>query len=301
MTIEYHDLGSFQDAYLDYLEGLRDGPPQPEHLPPGLRRDAEAFINSITAARGIDPYASRPSIEQLLASRSVVADPTETLREVLQDHLRATVDTNALVVPDSASIAAELGSALLIQARGMRMHAVPETGSADLGETIGQRTEDIANVFNAFPDCHAVLYTTTSEQPLAVVLDRVDAYDAVETPSGQPRPPRLPRAPVPATFACEMWLKNLIPEFQPVTPGLLGRPSVLRDPGLDTPHLARRALAEVSAEGRRARIDAKRATWPVFGDEQAPVLAEILDQVQIGSLPTDAYESHIERLVAQAT
>ena len=299
MTIKFHDLGSFQDAYLDYLEGERDEPPKPEHLPPEHRPDAEAFVKSITAARGIDPYASRPSIEQLMASRNVVADPTEMLGEALQDYLRATVDTNALVTADSASITAELGSVLLIQARGLRMRAVPETGSADLGETIGGRTEDIANVFDAFPDCHAVLYTTTSQEPLGVVLDRADAYEALETPSGQPQPPRLPRTPAPATSACETWLRQLIPDFQPVTPGLLGR-SVLRDPGLDTRHFARQALAEVSAAGRRARIDAKRATWTVFGDELAPHLVEILDQAQTGSLPVDAYESRIKRLAAQA-
>ena len=299
MTIEYQDLGSFQDAYLDYLEGERNEPPKPDQLPLEHRRDAEAFVKSITAARGIDPYASRPSMEQLMASRNVVADPTETLGKALQDHLRATVDSYALVAADSASIAAELGSVLLIQARGLRMRAVPETGSADLGEMIGGRTEDIANVFDAFPDCHAVLYTTTSQEPLGVVLDRVDAYEALETPSGQPQPPRLPRMPVPATSACEMWLRQLIPDFRPVTPGLLGA-TVLRDPGLDTRHFARQALAYVSNAGRRARIDAKRTTWTVFGDGLVPHLAEILDQAQTGSLPVDAYESHIERLVAQA-
>ena len=298
MTIEYHDLGSFQDAYLDYLEGEREEPPNPDQLPPEHRRDGEAFVKSITAARGIDPYASRPSIEQLMASRNVVADPTETLGEALQDHLRATIDPNAQVTADSASISAELGSVLLIQARGMRMHAVPETGSADLGETIGGRTEDIANVFDAFPDCHAVLYTTTSPEPLAVVLDRVDAYEALETPSGQPQPPRLPRTPVPATSACETWLRQLIPDFQPVTPGLLA--PTLRDTGLDTLRFARQALAHVSDAGRRARIDAKRSTWTVFGDELVPHLAELIDQAQTGSLPVDAYESHIERLAAQA-
>ena len=298
MTIEYRDLGSFQDAYLDHLEGDRDEPPKPEHLPPEHRRDAAAFIKSITAARGIDPYASRPSIDQLVASRKVVADSMKTLGEVLQDYLRATVDANALVTPDSASGAAGLRSTLLIQALGMRMHAVPETSSADLSEAIGGRTEDIANVFNAFPDCLAVLYTTTTEEPLAVVLDRGDAYEAVETPSGQPQPPRLPRTPMLATSACEMWLRNLIPDFQPVTPELLG-PSVPHGPRLDASHFARCALAEVSAAGRRARIDAKRATWTVFNEDLAPDLALILDQGQTGPLSVEAYESHIERLMAQ--
>ena len=68
MTIEHDDLSRFQDAYLDYLEGARDEPPALEDLPGEQRRAAEAFIKSITAARGVDPRASRPSIEQLLES-----------------------------------------------------------------------------------------------------------------------------------------------------------------------------------------------------------------------------------------
>ena len=66
MTIEHDDLRRFKDAYLDYLEGDRDDPPALEDLPEEQRPTAEAFIESITAARGVDPYASRPSIEQLL-------------------------------------------------------------------------------------------------------------------------------------------------------------------------------------------------------------------------------------------
>ena len=68
MNSDHDDLSKFQDAYLDYLEGDRDEPPVLEELPEEQRRAAKAFIDSITAARGVDPYASRPSIEQLLAS-----------------------------------------------------------------------------------------------------------------------------------------------------------------------------------------------------------------------------------------
>ena len=111
---------------LDYLEGDRDAPPTPEDLPEDQRRAAKAFIDSITAARGVDPYASRPSIEQLLASRSQTSDRISELGELLQDHLRLTVDPRALVTPDAASTAVGLASALVIQARGMRIRVVPE-------------------------------------------------------------------------------------------------------------------------------------------------------------------------------
>ena len=66
MTTKYRDLADFQDAHLDYLEGDRDLPPNIEHLPPEHRPDAAAFVKSITASRGIDPYAARPPLEQLL-------------------------------------------------------------------------------------------------------------------------------------------------------------------------------------------------------------------------------------------
>ncbi len=61
------DLSSFLERYLDYLENAREEPPAIEALPEEQRPMAESFIHSIRAARGIDPYASRPSIEQLLA------------------------------------------------------------------------------------------------------------------------------------------------------------------------------------------------------------------------------------------
>ena len=49
-----------ETTYLDYLEGNRDESP----LSPNAA--AEAWVESITTARGVDPDANRPSIEQLL-------------------------------------------------------------------------------------------------------------------------------------------------------------------------------------------------------------------------------------------
>ena len=163
MTSERDNLSKFRDAYLDFLEGSRDEPPVLEDLPEEQRRAAKAFIDSITAARGVDPYASRPSIEQLLASRYQTNGRTRELGEVLQNHLRLTVDHRALVTPDAASAAVGLASALVIQARGMRIRVVPEASSEDLDYALTRRAEDIARVFSNFPDTHAVLFTTTLE------------------------------------------------------------------------------------------------------------------------------------------
>jgi hypothetical protein len=53
-------------AYLDFLEG-HGQPPVLDDLSAGDRRQAEILIDAMRAGRGIDPHASTPSIEELLA------------------------------------------------------------------------------------------------------------------------------------------------------------------------------------------------------------------------------------------
>ena len=299
MNSERDDLDRFRNAYLDYLEGARGEPPALEELPEDERPTAESFIASITATRGIDPYASRPSIEQLLAWRSQANDKTGGLREVLEDHLRNTVDHRAMVTTDPASVAMGLASALEIQARGMRIRVVPETTSENLDYALTRRAEDIYRVFSAFPETHAVLYTTLGQTPVAVVVDRGDVQGAIETPSGEMREPRLRRSVAASGTACEVWLRGLIPEFQPLGTNLLesaaGPESALN------PHLlARKVVGEVSTAGARARIEAKQDTWRDFGDMEAERLADLVQEAQLGQLSEEDYKSRIDELVVMA-
>ena len=252
---------------------------------------------SITAARGIDPHASRPSIEQLLRSRT--SDPASKLGAALQDHLRLTVDSRALVEPDVASATVGLASTLVIQARGMRMRVVEEENSQNLDRALASRAEDIAKVFSAFPDSHAVLYTTTAQGTHAVVLDRGDVHGAIETPSGERRAPRLRRSIAKATIACEVWLKGIIPEFEPLSTDLLESASA-PELALDPLHLATKVVGEVTSAGFRARIEAKRTTWQDFGDMEAHCLADIVQEAQRGDLTEEIYKSHLDEMVRRA-
>ena len=66
-------MGNYDDpvdvvmlAFLDYLDGTAPRPAL-DHLSDEDRRRAETLMNSLKAGRGIDPHASRPSIEALLA------------------------------------------------------------------------------------------------------------------------------------------------------------------------------------------------------------------------------------------
>ena len=100
-------LSKFRAAYLDYREGQSDEPPSLEGLSGRDRRAAEAFVESSQAAAGIDPHASIPSLEKLLAGieqaqGSVVASeaeqapspPTDLTAAALKKQLR-----NAVGVP----------------------------------------------------------------------------------------------------------------------------------------------------------------------------------------------------------
>lgn len=57
----------FRSAYLDYLEGCRVEPPSMDCLNSKERRFAEEFIEFTEEAAGFDPYACRPSLEELVA------------------------------------------------------------------------------------------------------------------------------------------------------------------------------------------------------------------------------------------
>ena len=299
MIGERDDLSRFRDAYLDYLEGVRREPPAFEELPEGQRPVAESFVKSIMAARGVDPYASRPSIEQLLAWRSKTTDRAGDLGEALQDHLRHTIDSGATVASDPASAAMGLASTLVIQARGMRLRVVPETTSENLDYALIRRAGDISRVFSAFPETHAVLYTTMGQTPLAVMVDRGDVRGAIETPSGEIREPRLRRSLADSGTACEVWLRSLIPEFQPLSTNLL-ESAAAPESALNPYLIARKVVSEVSTAGARARIEAKQNTWRDFGDMEAERLADLVQEARRGQLSEEDYRSRIDELVVTA-
>lgn len=299
MTTEHDALRTFQEAYLDYLEGERDTPPPLDGLAGEQRRAAEAFVETIRAARGIDPYASRPPLEELLKSGFEPSAASRDLGKGLEEHLRQTVDPGSVVTVDAASAAAGLDSELVIQARGMRMRVVEETGSDDLGDALVRRADDIARVFRAFPDCHAVLYTTSGEGPRGVVLARGDVHVAIETPTGDTHSARLPRSVEAAATACEVWLKGLIPEFEPLGTDLF-ESATGSGLSLDAVELASEVVAEVSASGGRAKIEAKRETWSEFGDREIQHLATIVEEASSGGLSAEKYASRVDQLSEMA-
>ena len=300
MNSNPESLDHFRDEYLTYLEGGRDEPPPLDDLPEAVRRTAEAFVESITAARGVDPYASRPSIEQLLAGRISASDTIGAVREVLETHLRSTVDPRATVTPDVAAGALGLESELVIHARGMCLRMVRGSSSENLDSSLTTQADGIATVFAAFPDTDAILYATAGREPLGVVVDRGDVCRAIETPSGEHRDPRLRRSITDATSACATWLRGIIPEFEPLSVDRI-EPTAVPESVLNPYLLAATAVGEVSRAGSRARIEAKRATWGAFGNQEAQLLASIIEEAQSGLLSAEHYEARLDEIVGAVT
>lgn len=299
MTRAYDNLDEFRMAYLDYLEGYRDEPPAVDDLPREERQAAEAFIVSITASRGVDPYASRPSIEQLLAAGPPSVDRVKAIGMSLQAGLRVDVDQRAWVVSDVASVASGLASELVIHARGMRVRVVIELSSSDLDAGFAARVNDIAAVFGAFPDTNAVLYAYAGLDPCGVIVERSDVHDAVEIPSGASRAPRLRWPIADIETVCTSWVQNAIPTFEPPRVDLL-EAGIAHDSILDLGRLAARAVHEVSAAGGRAQITAKRAAWSALGEPEARQLADIVTEAQRGPMSEDRYRHCLDSIVGEA-
>lgn len=292
-------LDHFRDEYLSYLEGDRAEPPALADLPDAVRHTAEAFVESITAARGVDPYASRPSIEQLLAAHGSASETVGGFGEVLQTHLRSAIDPYAEVTPDVAAGALGLDSDLMIFARGMRLRMVRESSSEHLDSALPVQADGIAAVFSAFRDTDAVLYVTSGPEPLGVVVDREDVCPAIETPSGEHRDPRLRRPIADARSACATWLRSIIPEFEPLSIGRI-EPTPVPESVLNPFLLAAKSVGDVSEAGSRARIEAKRSTWEAFGNQEAQLLASLIEEVQSGQLSAEHYEARLEEIVDAA-
>lgn len=301
MTREHDRLRTFREEYLDYVEGLRPAPPSLASLSDEDRRRAEQWVKSLHAARGVDPYASRPSVDELLArararERSL---SDEELQAMLQSSLREGVDSRAVVARDPAAIAAGLASRLLVQARGTRLRVIVEPPGTDIDSAYRDRVTDIAAVFGMYPETRAVLLMTAGAVPEGAVVDRYDVVTAIETPSGERRPPRIRRPLTGAVTACRQFILEAVPVFRPFQ----YEESSAREPIselVDPVQLARASVEQVAVAGRRARVDAKRSAWGEFGQAESSLLCELIRDAMLGSFAEDDFRERLYEIVDAA-
>lgn len=200
-------------AFLDYLEGA--GPrPALDHLTDRDRWRAEALMDSLKAGRGIDPHASRPSVEALLTGTrlagllpaantmtSDVADPI-TIQDVLgrvDDRARADID------PGCAGGVTVVYSYLDLRARFFLI-------DADTPIINEETRAVIETIFDTDPDTSLVgVVAALSDDLLTRVLSVNDVGHTVTTPRGEPHTRWEP--PQPLALATRHLLEQCAPEW----------------------------------------------------------------------------------------
>jgi hypothetical protein len=200
-------------AFVAYLEGDARRLAL-DHLTDEDRRLAEALMESLVAGRGIDPHASRPSLETLLAGTQVAellpamnsaivdaADPT-TAQQVLRDaDRRAHVDID-FGSPDRATV---VYSYLDFRARFLLVQATEPTVTEEVVDLVRA-------LFDYDPDTVRVGVVAARNRELETrVLSADEVGHTITTPHGEPHTRLEP--PLPLALAARRILEQNAPEW----------------------------------------------------------------------------------------
>jgi hypothetical protein len=195
-------------AFLDHLEGV--GPrPALDHLDQADRERAAELMRGMAVARGLEPGATRPSIEALLVDtplaplfprpRTAAGEAADlvTMRDVL-----AGVDPRARVEPDGGGA---LLSYLDLRARFLLVPAAVPVVTDDIRAAVAQ-------LFAADPDTSRVGLVAAHSPDLSTQLLAVDEIgDTITTPRGEPH--RQWEPPLPLALAARRLLEQSAPEW----------------------------------------------------------------------------------------
>ena len=304
MTDHDDPLDAVISGFLDHLEGEGELPSL-DHLTPGERVRAVELIASLKAGRGIDPYASRPSIEELLAdtpyeealgaasSRELAAGLDEQIVAQLA-HLSARVfaDRAATGIPGVRS-----DCVVLVQGVRLRVQVHEElSGPAQLASL--DVSEAAGPIYGRFPDTAGVVLLYPDGDLSSVIVDPFDLEYCIETPSGTVGSPGTRRVVMPLRDAVQSYLEEVAPTLD-VLPG----PSAPPDPfdlAVLAQQVAAAAVRAVASEGTRARIAAKRDTWSALGDAEIEAITQLVLAGMNLPLSREALEERISAVADAA-
>jgi hypothetical protein len=294
-------------AFLDHLDGTA-ARPDLEHLSARDRHRAQELMDGLVAARGIEPYRTRPSLEALLADTPLaglvlpppleppilgVTTPTTAPGPrtdaqpglVTVAGLLADVDRRARADLDAPS-ATVVYSYLDLRARFLLVEA-------DTPAVTGSVRAAVAALFRRDADTSRVgLVAARSAELLTQVLSPDDVSDAITTPNGD-RADRFEPV-LPLALAARRMLEQAAPEWPSFDVDQAHpEPLDLTAIALDA---ARRIIEREAA--RSFRGDKRRAYRSLVGQEN--VIAELVTRVstRTGPLDLDAETERIARAAA---
>ena len=304
MTESDDRVDAVVEAFMDHLEGLSEAPAL-DDLGADERARAEALMSSLEAGRGIDPYASRPSLEQLLAgtplemaldaSRFNADDTRERIREQLTLYAPFHVD----IWPDDAASAIGIDSdfVALVSAQRLRIQVL-----TDVDGPFALASLDPAAVagplFGAFPDTAGVIVVYPDDGLSSVAIDPFDTEHCIETPAGTVAPPATHRPVMPLVDTVRAYLDEIAPALD-TTAALDALPAAEVDTAGIARAAATRAVQRVILDGRRAKIDAKQVTWSDLGEPEIDAIGDLVLDA-IAGLDSATLESRINALADAA-
>ena len=296
MTERENRVDGVIQAFLDHLEGTAERP-NLDHLTDVERREAEEIMASLEAARGMDPYASRPSIERLLAGTpleevlharngvSASAADNEIVRDVL-----AGIDARARVeVGHSNGLVSLVYSYLDLRAQFMTVEA--DASEPFVTDAVRSTVEAI---FRIDPDTTRVgVVAAGSRELITQMLAAHDLGRTITIPGGSLHTQW--ETPLPLALAVRRMLEQCAPEwdrfdFDPTFGEAVDIAGIAAE-------LARRLIAQEAA--RRYQSEKARAYKSLL--QQEDLIGELTASVLLepaGSVDLDAEVTRITKAVA---
>jgi hypothetical protein len=307
MTESDDRVDAVVEAFMDHLEGLREAPVL-DDLDSGERARAEELISSLEAGRGIDPYASRPSLAQLLAGTPLepaleaggrAAQPGEDLLGRVRDQLSLYAPFHVDVWPDDAAAAIGVDSDFVALVSAQRLRIQIRTDVDDPASLAALDPAAVAGpLYGAFPDTAGVIVVHPDAELSSVTIDPFDIEHCIEAPGGEVARPTTHRPVLPLGDAVRAYLDEIAPALDTtVDPAALRADEV--DPAVIARAAARRAVDRVVADGRRAKIDAKQVTWSGLGEPEIDGIGDLVRDA-IAGLDHATLESRINALADAA-
>ncbi|MCP4384707.1 MAG: hypothetical protein GY798_25390 [Hyphomicrobiales bacterium] len=300
MTTNPDPVDAVLDAYFDYLEGTGDEPSL-DQLDPDDWAVAEQLIASLTAGRGIDPEASRPSLAALLAMQPPkvplgdVADVALTLEAGLRD-----VDDTCVVTPDFAAHTHGVDSDLVVVCGGHRLRGIIDRVHDGFETLTPERVAAAAGVFGAFSDIAGVVFVRDDTPDLpGVVVEQLDLHRALDVATGRHDPPVFRRPVADAVSACRAFLHELSPMFEPLDPAVVQ--AISRDIALpDIGFFVDASVQAVAEKGTKARIPEKKAAWTALGAAEIDALTAAAVALESGETTHEDIVDQLELIAGRA-
>jgi hypothetical protein len=280
-------------TFLDYLEGAAERPTL-DHLTAQDRERAQRLMDSLEAGRGIDPYASRPSVEALLAGAGLTTmlDPVNkvtasavdltTVRDVL-----SAIDDRAQV--DIESYGVEGGVVVYTYLDFRARFLLVDTETSAVSNDIRALVETL---FDADPDTVRVGLVARNAELVTQLLSADDLGATITTPLGLPDTHW--QSPLPLALAVRRMLEQSAPEWDE-----FDFDQTLREP-LDVAAIAAAAARGVIERqaARAYRGDKARAYRSLVGQEA--VFAELIARVSARGSDTIDLDVEMTRIVREA-